>query len=1187
MKKIFILLMILLAFTPNAFGQPPSGVATFQYGSEAMAHLKFPQSPEATAFQKYGSIPVTLHTGTPNISVPLPSIKGRELDIPISIGYDATGVKVDQLATFVGLNWNLNFGGRITRIVNGQPDDLVDTVQQELDWGTYYEFHTPDGLMLSSTAEVDTYFALWKGLSDGCREMLSDFYSINVMDLNDYSDGGSTLINPRIRITYTPGVGQVVIAEDGTQYIFGYTNGYVEKTTIEGTDDPQSNTCVRNAGTSDTSWLLKKIISKNGLDVYEFSYKEFVWQQNLVPLQTVSSITNSQNEGSIGVGTPFYDQDVYQYNFHGGYHTTQLMPDKLIHNGKLVLSFTYKNRIDLLFGGTGEGNALNEIIYYKYNTSPTNPTASDVLKKVYFIHSYFGSFTGGNHLNKRLKLDHLIIYNGISNGPNDSQTYSFDYFNPSGVPPVGFKGQDFLGLNNGANNSHLVPSASGITGANRSFNFDQAINGTLSKITYPTKGHTCFEFEPHTAKPSNPYPEQVEQVVGGAGAGYIHYNDRPEWIHPYMSEATGVNTNEMIIYESDNYYIETTPGVIYMISRPKCLDNTPSSTYRQNVPSGPVANAVPVCGSWTNFHPTELYTHHYPDFPAQYANGIYQYSDRLLWIPAGVYQITAWNTGAEGSSAGVSVYRRVHQYPNNDATVQGFRIKSISNYTAEGHTEQNPNINLSSKKIFRYTDTPTTPISSGYRLVYEPNYTSYTSDVLKQGQIRQKRHIIRNSQGYASSPNVAYTNVFEYDSNGITTNGYTEHIFAKETSGGIVSEGNFSSFKKPVLGREIATKIFDASEKLKQHTIFTYQDTKIYEYLAGISASVDYTMADQLYCHSIPFGTSNIVMEYHSQEKYTWQNQEILGIPKSFFNPYHSNYWGNTIAPGSFHKEEVLGKNAYVKKESRIEVWNRNLIRKNTITYFDDTTTNFVEDVETYKYNTSYPYMLSESTKSTEGTGTSPQTTITNGLRTKYTYMTDPNFNRNPEKITHLDQYKLTNGSEELLTARENVYGDFGTTKFVTSVITSKAGGTSENRIFFDYDPASLNILQNKKPGNNPNSDVYECYVFAYNNMLPVAKISGAKYSDIDPNKISAVRIKTDVANPDMVLVKNELDLLRASLPNAQVTTYTYNPGVGMTSITDPKGETKYYTYDALGRLISVKDTDSSILSTTLYHYRP
>ena len=52
------------------------------------------------------------------------------------------------------------------------------------------------------------------------------------------------------------------------------------------------------------------------------------------------------------------------------------------------------------------------------------------------------------------------------------------------------------------------------------------------------------------------------------------------------------------------------------------------------------------------------------------------------------------------------------------------------------------------------------------------------------------------------------------------------------------------------------------------------------------------------------------------------------------------------------------------------------------------------------------------------------------------------------------------------------------------------------------------------------------------------------------------------------------------------ITTYTYIPLVGVSTITDPKGNKTTYKYDALGRLVQVKDRDNNILTENEYHYK-
>src|SRR5687768_13459491 len=73
-----------------------------------------PRSPNVASIEKYGSIPVSLSTGIPNISIPLTTISVDGLTIPITLTYHNNGLKVDEIPSMMGLGWDLNFGGMIS-----------------------------------------------------------------------------------------------------------------------------------------------------------------------------------------------------------------------------------------------------------------------------------------------------------------------------------------------------------------------------------------------------------------------------------------------------------------------------------------------------------------------------------------------------------------------------------------------------------------------------------------------------------------------------------------------------------------------------------------------------------------------------------------------------------------------------------------------------------------------------------------------------------------------------------------------------------------------------------------------------------------------------------------------------------------------------------------------------------------
>ena len=85
-------------------------------------NLDYFRTPEAAAFKKYGEESVNEYTGTADISVPLYTIKCKDVEIPLVLRYDASGIKVEQEASWVGLGWNLMVGGCINYVCAGSHD---------------------------------------------------------------------------------------------------------------------------------------------------------------------------------------------------------------------------------------------------------------------------------------------------------------------------------------------------------------------------------------------------------------------------------------------------------------------------------------------------------------------------------------------------------------------------------------------------------------------------------------------------------------------------------------------------------------------------------------------------------------------------------------------------------------------------------------------------------------------------------------------------------------------------------------------------------------------------------------------------------------------------------------------------------------------------------------------------------
>lgn len=118
---------------------------------------------------------------------------------------------------------------------------------------------------------------------------------------------------------------------------------------------------------------------------------------------------------------------------------------------------------------------------------------------------------------------------------------------------------------------------------------------------------------------------------------------------------------------------------------------------------------------------------------------------------------------------------------------------------------------------------------------------------------------------------------------------------------------------------------------------------------------------------------------------------------------------------------------------------------------------------------------------------------------------------------------------------------------------------------------------------------IHIVYLWGYNYSRPIAKIENATYNEV----MSALgRGANDnlsyLQNYTESQIQTEIDKARTNtnLDKAQVTTYTYKPLIGVSTITDPRGEKITYHYDNFNRLEFVKDSNGNILKEHKYRYK-
>jgi len=183
----------------------------------------------------------------------------------------------------------------------------------------------------------------------------------------------------------------------------------------------------------------------------------------------------------------------------------------------------------------------------------------------------------------------------------------------------------------------------------------------------------------------------------------------------------------------------------------------------------------------------------------------------------------------------------------------------------------------------------------------------------------------------------------------------------------------------------------------------------------------------------------------------------------------------------------------------------------------------------------------------------------------------------------HESNYKLSSISKLKLNSNQSFTEAYFPTGLTLPLFTDPS--YEEKITYHDYDSYGNPLEVSKTNGT------HVVYIWGYDHTMPIAKIENAKQDDFitDQNtKIAAAITASDNDSSETLenTLRIKLEDLRLAFGNSQVTTYTYDPLIGVTSITDPSGYTSYYVYDDFNRLQYIKDKDGIVLKSYKYHYK-
>ena len=119
--KLLFFLITILGCQSYSYGQSSNGGNPID--TEALFKNQMVNTPATAALKQNIVYPVNYSTGLPEIKIPLYEVKNGDVVLPIYLTYHASGIKLSDVAGWVGLGWNLVAEPMITRTIRGWVDN--------------------------------------------------------------------------------------------------------------------------------------------------------------------------------------------------------------------------------------------------------------------------------------------------------------------------------------------------------------------------------------------------------------------------------------------------------------------------------------------------------------------------------------------------------------------------------------------------------------------------------------------------------------------------------------------------------------------------------------------------------------------------------------------------------------------------------------------------------------------------------------------------------------------------------------------------------------------------------------------------------------------------------------------------------------------------------------------------------
>ena len=1160
-----------------------------QYDTYSVQMPSFPyRSPEAAAFQKYGEFQMNEYTGVPDIGIPLYELHDRDVEIPIALSYDPSGIKTDQESTWVGLGWNLNVGGSITLVPSGQVDKY-DRMGEWADYVTAYDVaNSPMKSSNSKTYNDSDYFDFENGYipKDGNGYATSilhdlfiglgerDFFSVNVMGkhflffFNPYTCKFEVIGKVSENFTVTA-IGNNDIGTDSPRHeesIYDYMQGFIVRDS-EGNIYEFANTETSYVGgiSYPSAWNLTSLTTARG------NRADFLYS---VP-QRVSLIGRlTEQYRFVSIGNYANYEDI-------SYGSSDLQTGHVRSSGGQVFAVekSYLKSIE-----TDNFKAIFQINDSRKDlpgsSSLTAISVTDnggrILKEWSFDYSYFkGCNVGGDYLQVGMRPDcmedlqnvddrlrYRLRLDSITEMPlePDRRVTSFQYSDIS-LPLKTSFATDFWGFYNGKENintnTHIdgyrtsIPDGplmymcgnipvnnyviTGFSGSNTYADRDYLTARTLRRITYPTKGHTDFSYEPNTfaSGVTGSFPEQHELSKYNTLSVICSYNPDSTY-HSFGARVDDSNVTNQYMPQSHVLLVRLSVSGRYGLH--VLFRGSKSRNLRTLDEDGAlVMLASHQTGTVWNYRP-----HDTVNGPEDLDAKSEVETAKELYLEAGWYTIVAALPDCYGANSDciVSAWLTADFTPgdiSSDDTSKwscstggGVRVSSVRNYS--GDTD------VVSRTDFEYIDGRLLiPVSFGEYWEKGEFHTASGFDKLHAGFTLSNTSLtFANAFVSCMTPGiVGYSSVVrkDYNKSGEVIS-VTESRYSNKPASNLLRNFlQFDDFNNGALLCRIVTEGNDTLQKV----------TNIY------------------CCEKVPI-TCNIQLTDRSiNDNCELQHQMAEYIDTG----------GN--ASGGLNR-------LYSVVYSYYRIWNR-LVSATTATYYNG---GMVSATHEYSYNPINYRLSSDKFDSSEKD---------KKYLMEYKYPCDYSDDSvlslmySDNYVSPVTEQTMSCGGKELSHTKKQ-YGyrtdGYGIRHYYpTAVMASANGSDLEERLRYgDYD-VFLNPRSFVKDETEKTT-----WLWSYGSTYPVAEISGMTYPEVTnvvgSSAISALAAKRTPQSSDLSSIRTQL----ASSGNPVLMTDFLNlPGVGVKASRTYNGSLTTYGYDSSGRLVSVHDNDGNTLLKYSYQY--